>query len=290
MPLTGIIYESNCQENETAVKDLMMIVGAGRHFKSSEFPADRKDHYGFYAIGGPVTNGKIDERITGFVDTNRDWLAAKKVFLFGLVSAKANDDRHFTPFKEMLGEAVLSCENIIATPGELDLVALAETGLRFNERAVLEAYVALPPAELLKQIEKFLTRHNYCILSTAYGDRVRGNTQTYVYRDGYIYILWESSTQFANLILNDNVCVAFFAPYDTDKYPGRIQCFGKAEMLEEGSDAYRRVVEMKGHTLEEVMAKRFVSWVIAIKLKKVELWWSAEWERQGVGRKQTYHF
>jgi len=290
MPLTAIIYESNCQETETAVKDLMMIIGAGQHYKSSEFPAELQDYYSTYTVGGPVTKGNMDERITGFVGANRDWLCSKRIFLFGLVSRQINDDSHFAPLKEILGKVVLGCEDIIAAPGKLDLVELASTGLRFNEKAQQEVYVALPPEKLRASIEKFLTGHKFCVLSTAYGDRVRGNTQTYVYQDGYLYLPWEGQAEFANLILNDNVCIAVHDFYEGASYPARMQLYGKAEILELGSDAYKRMWKIRGWTEEQFASWHYIMWGITVKIERVEFWWTAEWKRLGVGRKQTYYF
>ena len=186
MARTAIIYEGNYPEAETAVKNLMRIAGAGRYFQTSDFPPIIKDDYDLYCIGGSVDGGKLAAGISDFVDANRDWLAAKRVFLFSLGSGQTSGESHFATLKEKLGGVVLGSDNVVAAPGELDLPAVTETGLRI--RAIKEGLEsALPPEKVREHVENFLSRHKYCILCTAYGDRVRGTAVTYKYHQGYIY-------------------------------------------------------------------------------------------------------
>ena len=143
---------------------------------------------------------------------NRDWLSGKRVALFAFCPPGAGAESSLEALAGMLGDAVMPREIITIAPGQLDLVELAEIGLRIKALKD-DGYVKLPPEEVRVHVETFLNSHRYCTLCTAYGDRVRGTTVTYTYHDGHIYILCEGSTKFANLILNDNVCIALYAPY-----------------------------------------------------------------------------
>lgn len=266
----------------------MLILGAGRYFKTAEFTPDLRDTYDFYFIGGPVRYDKLDILVTDFVSNNRDWLRDKRVVLFGVGVPGAVRDGCFAPLTDMLGEAVLGQEVVSVAPGKLDLSAIAETGLRV--KAIRDAGdVKLSPSKLKQHIEKFLGSHKYCTLCTAYGERVRGTVVSYKYHDRHMYIVCEGAAKFANLILNDNVCIALYAPYQGGRRPAGIQLTGKAKILDPASDAYRRMMEIKGSDYRRLTTLPWIVWGLDIKLEKAEFWWS-EWRNQGIGPKQTYYF
>jgi nitroimidazol reductase NimA-like FMN-containing flavoprotein (pyridoxamine 5'-phosphate oxidase superfamily) len=288
MARTAIIYEGNYPEALTAVKNLMRILGAGRYFASTDFNTDSKDDYDLYCLIGPVVGDKLSEGITEFASANTEWLSSKHVILCAMGNSKVSGDSHFGHLKEKLGNAVQVAENIVAAAGELDLAAIAETGLRF--RAIKEGMEPpLAPEKLLAEIEKFLGRHKYCILCTTNGEQVRGTAVTYKYHDGYVYIVCEGSNKFANLNLNNNVCIALQAPHEGGRMPAGIQLTGKAEILEPESDAYKQMMVIKGSDYERLTSLPFILWGIAVKLEKAEFWWS-HWSEMGLSPKQTYNF
>lgn len=288
MARTGLIYESDTAAQSEVIKKLMMILGAGRYFKTPDFALDLRDTYDFYFIGGPVKDRKLDVRVTDFVSNNLDWLRDKRVALFGFCKAGTVSDGCFAPLTDMLGDAVLGKEVVNLERGKLALPAIAEIGLRI--KAIRDAGdVKLPPAELKQHVEKFLGSHKYCTLCTGYGNRVRGTAVTYKYHDGHIYIICEGAAKFANLILNDNVCVALYAPHRGGERPAGIQLTGKVKILDPASDAYRRMMEIKGSDYQRLTTLPWIVWGLDIKLETAEFWWS-EWRNQGIAPKQTYYF
>ena len=283
MARTGIIYESDNARQASAIKNLMLILGAGRYFKTSEFGPELRDTYDFYFIGSPATKGALDPRVTDFVAKNLDWLQSKRVVLFAIGEPGKTGDSVFAAPASKLGKAALGKEIIDAG----DLPALAEAGLRVK---ILRdgGDVKLPAAELKQVIEDFLNGRKYCTLCTAYGDRVRGTAVTYKYHDGHMYIICEGAAKFANLILNNNVCISLHAPFQGVGTAG-LQLTGKVEILDPESDAYRRMMEIKGSDYQRLTTLPWIGWGLDVKLDKAEFWW-AEWRNRGVGPKQTYYF
>lgn len=282
MARTGIIYESDTAKQNGAVRNLMFILGAGRYFKTSEFTPELRDTYDFYFIGGPVNNGKLSNKLTDFVTDNQEWLQKKRVALFAL-SKTGTGNGCFSPLIQTLGAAVLGKEVINAT----DVPAIAEAGLRVKTLRD-SGDIKLPAAELKQLVEKFLEAHKYCTLCTGYGNRVRGTAVTYKYHNGHIYIVCEGAAKFANLILNDNVCIAIHAPFQNVGTAG-LQLTGKVEIMDPASDAYRRMTEIKGSDYERLTHLPWILWGLDVKLEKAEFWW-AEWRNRGIGPKQTYYF
>lgn len=283
MARTGIIYESDTVEQTATVQKLMLILGAGRYFKTSEFAPELRGTYDFYFIGGPARDGKPDARLVDFISNNLEWLRHKRVVLFAISRPGTVGDGSFAPLHDMLGDAVLGKEVIDTS----DLREIAEAGLRV--KAIRDAGdTKLPPPELKQYIEKLLNGHKYCTLCTGYGDRVRGTAVTYKYHDGHIYIICEGAAKFANLILNDNVCISMHAPFQGVGTAG-LQFTGKAKILDPASEAYRRMMEIKGSDYQRLTSLPWIVWGLDIKLEKAEFWWAA-WRNQGIGPKQTYYF
>jgi hypothetical protein len=283
MARTGIIYESDTAQQATAIKNLMLILGAGRFFKTSEFTPQLRGTYDFYFIGSPVNKGELDPRLTDFVSNNQGWLRNKRVVLFAIGKPDKVSGDSFAPVAGMLGDAVLGKEII----DDADLPALAEAGLRV--KTLRDAGdVKLPAPELKQHIENFLNGRKYCTLCTAYGERVRGTAVTYKYHEGHMYIICEGAAKFANLILNNNVCISLHAPFQGVGTAG-LQLTGKVEILDPASDAYRRMMEIKGSDYQRLTTLPWIVWGLDVKLDKAEFWW-AEWRNRGVGPKQTYYF
>lgn len=288
MPRAGIIYEVDTAAEHNAILKLMMIIGAGRFFKSAEFSPDLRDTYDFYFIGGPVRDNAIDIRITEFMSAHRGWLSTKRVALFAFCPPGARAERSLQSLAKKLGTAVIAKETITVAPEQLDLTELAAIGLRIKALKD-DGYVKLPPKEVRAHVETFLNSHKYCTLCTAYGDRVRGTTVTYTYHDGHMYIVCEGATKFANLILNNNVCIALYAPYKGGGLPAGIQLTGTVTILDPTSNEYRRMMEIKGSDYQRLTSLPWILWGLDVKIAKAEFWWSP-WSEMGVGPKQEYYF
>ena len=106
MARTGMIYQSQTAAEAAAIRNLMLILGAGRYFTPAEFTDDRRQTYDFYFIGGPVRDGQPDAGIEDFVTANADWLKEKRVILFGLGAPGTVTPDAFKSMTAALGTAV----------------------------------------------------------------------------------------------------------------------------------------------------------------------------------------
>lgn len=286
MARTGIIYQARTDAETAAVRNLMLVLGAGRYFKPGDFTEDKRQAYDFYCLGGPMSGGRVDTDISAFVADNAAWLKTQRVVLFGLGAAGAATDAAFAPLKEILGDAVLAAEVIDPAPDSL--AALAGTGLRLKKLRDA-ADLKLPPSEMKEHVEAFLGGHKYCILATGAGNNVRATAVTYKYHEGHVYIVCEGAAKFANLIQNPNVSIALHAPYQKGSMHAGIQLSGQATLLDPASDAYREMMRIKGSDYDRLTSLPFILWGLDVKLTRAEFWWS-EWRNQGVSPKQSYDF
>ena len=125
MPRAGIIYEVDTAAEHNAILKLMMIIGAGRFFKSADFSPDLQDTYDFYFIGGPVRDNVIDDRMTQFVSAHREWLSTKRVALFAFCPPGAGAESSLQSLAKLLGTQWLPKKPYTVAPGQLDLTELA---------------------------------------------------------------------------------------------------------------------------------------------------------------------
>lgn len=103
----------------------------------------------------------------------------------------------------------------------------------------------MPREQLETAIGAFLAAHNTCALATGAGSFVRNTPLEYNYLDGEIWIFSEGGLKFRALAKNKNVCLAIFDAYGAAPLAG-MQIMGTAEIVEDWSEIYVRVLERKG--------------------------------------------
>ena len=287
-PRAAVIFEADNDSQESVIRSLMLIMGAGRYFKTEDFVSVHPAQYNFYVIGGPVTGGRIDEKILGFILNNSEWLIQKRIVLFGFCEPGEQAESVLQSIADSLGDAVIGREVIHVDASRLDMESVVRVGARF--RSLKEkGSVSLEPSEVREHIERFLHRRKHCVLSTGYGDSVRGTSVSYFYNNGHIYIMCEGSGKFANIILNDNVCVALFAPPTSKSKVAGLQLTGRVSIWHPDSEEYRRIVKIKGSDYERLRSLPFILWALDVKVEKAEFWW-ADLAEQGFAPKQVYYF
>lgn len=294
MLFTCMIYEGKHGFTETVIKKMAPILGHARYFPLAECKNELRDKYDFFVIGGPVDNGKIDQGILDFVSANASWLSGKRVVLFATCPSEVNGREQLEPLMKILGNSVVSAEVVHGDADHLDLPELAEYALRI--KALFDkGYVPMPAEQLKTYIEGFLGSYKYCTLCTGSGTRVRGTVIGYTYRDGYIYAICEGSGKFANLVLNNNVCISMFGPYPGYGQEGQagnqvgLQLFGTVTILDPASDEYKKIMEILGVDYNMVASLTFILYGLSIKLDEAVIYW-AQFDKMGYGSKQTYIF
>ena len=103
----------------------------------------------------------------------------------------------------------------------------------------------MPREQLEEAIDAFLAAHNTCALATGAGSFVRNTPLEYNYFDGEIWIFSEGGLKFKALAQNKNVCLAIFDAYGAAPLAG-MQIMGTAELVEDWSEEYVRLLERKG--------------------------------------------
>jgi len=287
-PRAGLIYAAAEEAEQTAVRHLMFIIGAGRHFHVAGFNPAVADNYNFYVVGGSIVDGLIHPDVVRFVAGNRSWLEEKRVVLFGFVAPGESVEPALAPIRALLGNAVAAQVPVCIGVDPADATSVVEAGLHLR-RLKEQGGVHLSPPELRVHIEKFLNKRKHCVISTGFGTRVRGTSVSYKYHDGHVYISSEGSGKFANIILNNNVCVSTFGPYDHGSKPAGIQLSGTVTILDPASDAYRRMAEIKQRDYEKQLAYPFILWGLDVQIHKAEFWWPGAM-KLGLTPKQTYYF
>ena len=138
-------------------------------------------------------------------------------------------------------------------------------------------------------IEKFLTSHNTCTLSTGYQDRVRSTPIEYNYFNGFIYLLSEGGEKFANLPLNNHVSVAVYEDYTGFQKLAGMQITGTSEIISEDSAEFEDVLRMKGLKIDFIKRNPVKMNMIKITISKVEFLYS-EFKKLGYEAKQIQNF
>ncbi len=314
MHKTLIIYETRYGFTATVAANLALVLGPARYCRPVEFEYNFRD-FDFFVIGSPIYGGQIDKRIHDFVFLNRDWLKDKHIALFCTCLMADEGKSCLEPLREMLGDSAVWAEVIL---GQLSLSKLnAEdynslqdfcnrVGFPFQDhnmfdietlvgqalrlKAVKDSPLQPMPREDLKHaVEDFLNSHNTCALCSGFKTRVRSTPIEYTYRDGYMYILSEGGEKFANLLLNSNVSVSIYDPYEGMENLGGMQIWGKAAIVERGSEEYKSILEIKSLNYGETDALPFYLNAIKVRLDRAEFLWS-RFESMGYDTKQIYYF
>ena len=255
--------------------------------------------FDWFVIGGPVYGESLDPRLIDFVAGRADWLRRKKIALFCTCLTLEAGERYLQPLRAILGAAVVWARPIGGNIAlnrllEEDLAALESfcdaVGLPFQDISRFDAELTMQqalqikalrdadgrraPADVLKgHIERFLTEHNTCALTTGFGERVRGTPVEYSYSDGCLYILSEGGAKFANILLNRHVSVSIYDPYTGMDTLAGLQMAGDAHVVSAGGLEYLQALEMKGLDPERVAGLPMALNLLRIRLSHAEFLW-----------------
>jgi len=281
MARTLILFEGDTDAMLATVRQFSLILAPCRYYRISDFTTDLTEADDVFLIGGSADAGVVDNRVTEFVETNRDWLNGRTVALF---SSGAGTRQ---PIEAMLG-GVFASESIDGEDGLPDIQRTIDYALKL--RAMAEASKSLvPAAELLAQIEEVIASERYCTLCTGFGSEVRGSVISQVYRDGGFYFFCEGSLKYATLLRNDNVCVTIVKEHRGQPHPAALQIFGKARIIYPDSDEYRAFTETRGSNYERIIKGRILLNGIKMEIESVTMYWS-HWRKLGYHPRQTYVF
>lgn len=287
-PRVALIYGHGARDRLDEIQGLLQVMGAGRYFSVEEFGPVDPDQYNFYVVGVSVVDGGPDADVIEFVTQNRDWLCGKRVALIAFCRPGQEAVAALAELRDLLGDAVLATEDLCTDPTQPDPAAIVAIGARLH-RLKEDGGRKLAPAELHEIVEAFLRRRKHCVLSTGYGDNVRGTSVSYTYHDGHVYIMCEGAGKFQNILQNNRVCVAMFAPPTAKSKVAGVQLTGRVRIHHPDTEEYRRISEIRGRDCERLRALPFILWALDISVEQVEFWWG-DLTSRGVAPKQSFLF
>lgn len=104
--------------------------------------------------------------------------------------------------------------------------------------------------ELINEINKFITSHNTCTLSTGSGNFIRNTPIEHIYYKNNFYFISEGGFKFKGLLQNSNVCIAIFNNYTSMSNLKGLQVSGKGMLIPYLSEEYIEVMSFKGIKIE----------------------------------------
>lgn len=307
---TYIVYESKYGCTQDIAKNLAMILGPAKYCTTGQWNKEYETS-DFIVIGSPIYYEQVDQKIYDFVKKNIDWLQHRKVSLFCVSLMSQGAEKYLEPLKDILGECVVSMkalggrlelskldaqdfwsmQNFSRTYGfsfkdkdQYDIKQIIDYGLSIKKER--DCYVEIPKKELKTYVEQFLLEHNTCTLCSGYNRLVRGTPIEYTYKEGYLYLLSEGGTKFANLLLNEQVSIAVYEVYTGMNNLAGMQITGSAQIIEDDSKDYRLFMVEKGIEENQLPSPLHL---IKIKIEKVEFLWF-EFKKMGYGIKQYFQF
>ena len=305
---TYIIYESKYGTTKDIAKNISMILGPAKYCTTKQWKDEFRDSE-YIVIGTPVYIEEVNPKIYDFVSKNSYWLKQKKVFLFSVSLMKKGGERYLEPLKRILGDCVVSIINfggrlvldnldnddyqkmknftkLFGTPLEDVNLYNIEEIIRYglSIRKYRDYKIKMPMEELKKYVEKYISEHKSCTLSTGYNNMVRGTPVDYDYYKGYIYILSEGGFKFANILRNDNVSMSIYETFHgMDSILG-MQITGKAQIIEDESKEYIAYLDKRKINKEKLPCKIHL---IKVEIDCVEML-SHELNEMGYGVKHYY--
>ena len=313
MQKTLLIYESKYGTTEKIAQYLSMVLGPARCCRTDEFEDLYRD-FDFIVIGSPVYSGKLEPKIYRFVENNLNWLKKNPVALFCTCLSIDDGNENLNDLAKTIGKIVdkkalwgLLKQNILNDSDKNAIKLFSEKiGFQlkdinnFSLEEVLKYSLELksikdnliPKAsapELKETIEKFLTSHNTCTLSTSYKNRVRSTPIEYSYHNGFMYMISEGGEKFSNILLNKNVSVAVYEDYTSMNNLAGMQITGFAHIIPNNTDEYRNIIQMKGLNMDFIKKLPVNMNIIKIEIKKVEFLYS-KFKVSNLEPKQVYFF
>jgi menaquinone-dependent protoporphyrinogen IX oxidase/uncharacterized protein YhbP (UPF0306 family) len=314
MKRTLVIYSSKYGSTHNTAKVIALVTGPATYCSVSEFKPEHRD-FDFIVIGSPIYQQELEPSLMKFLDENREWLREKPISLFCLCLDK---NQGLLKLKELQEFIKVKAQSLDAIGGRFIIDELDEKdrGLikEFCEKVRLpfmdmnsykldevvdyslklksikdNLIVPLDDERLKVAIEEFLTKHNTCTLSTGYANRIRSTPIEYTYRDGSFYILSEGGEKFANILLNEKVSVAVYDHYTGMNCLAGMQITGKASIVEQEDDEYRKILKLKGLDVKAVISMPVKMNMVKIITEKVEFL-NSKFKIDGAEVKQIYKF
>lgn len=323
MPQTLVIFESKYGLSEAIARDIGRILGPARVCRAREMDAAAgcdaaARDADFVVIVAPVYRHEPDEHVMAFVEAELERLRQRPVALVcvGLATSPGAVSSYLRPLADLLGDSVVwtgglggriamdwldaadraDIERAPDLRGHRDLKAMdaysaesvAETALAI--KAVRDSYaVAAPDDEVRRRIDDFLAAHNTCTLCTGAGDHVRATPIEYLYRDGELFLLSEGGEKFAHLMVNPQVSVAVYDPYEGMEKLAGLQLLGRVEIIYPDAVDYGRALSWRGLDPDAVDALPFTLNLLRVHLERAELLWSG-FRDEGYARRQVHEF
>lgn len=310
---TILIYESKYGSTEEIIKIMAKILGPAHYYTVDEYK-EKKPDGDLFIIGSPIYREEPDQKILKFITENTEWLKQKKVALFCTCLRGAGSHQYLKPLQTYIGKGVIAskalrgrlvidkldkfdydnfmafCIKNVCSFQDVDLINTREIiDYALYLKKIKDTTSKMPQHQVRIHIEEFIQNHDTCTLSTGIGDRVRGTPIEYTYRGGYLYILSEGGEKFANILLNNNVAISIYDPFQGMNQLGGMQIRGRSFLVEENTSEYREIIAMKGIEYEKLVQFPAKLYAIKVKIKEVEFIWY-KFKEMGYEIKQYYHF
>jgi menaquinone-dependent protoporphyrinogen IX oxidase len=311
---TLVVYSGKYGTTEEVAKTISLITGPAKYCSVENFKEEYRD-FEFIVLGAPVYEEKLDQPLVEFVKTNSEWLNTKSVAAYctcldnngglrELNKLSLDSQVEFLTLKALGGRLILDkldSDDQISIKEFLELVKLPHEDMDFyNTKDVIkfsmklkklkeELLGKLEDEKLIKTVEEFITSHNTCTLATCHDGRVRSTPIEYNYHNNHIYILSEGGEKFSNLLINDNVSVAIYDPFEGMNSLAGMQITGKASIISEISEEYEDIIKLKGLNMDALKRLPVNINLIKIEFTKVEFLYS-KFKEMGVDAKQILNY
>ncbi|HOT07667.1 MAG TPA: flavodoxin domain-containing protein [Methanotrichaceae archaeon] len=293
---TLVVYDSKYGSTEETARQLALILGPARSVRVDQFVSD-PGKFELVILGGPIYKGVISPAIWNFVRDNLDWLKGRHVALFCTCLSQEDGEVNLERIRSVIGPSVLlqrtlggrmliekldgkdllGMESFCKRKGyafqDIDTLAredVVNLGLAIKQvRDSLSRPMA--KADLLSLIESFLASHTTCTLASGHGCRVRATPIEYSYRKGSLYLLSEGGEKFAHILLNEQVSVAVYDPYQSMSEVAGLQISGKAALVSSSEPDFWEVLRWKGLSRERISSLPISLNLIRIRIERAEL-------------------
>lgn len=272
---TLIISESHYGTAKKAADIIALILGNSRSVDVSKVPLEINKYknivlvFGFY---GYDTGKKLKE----YLVLEKNNIVNKNVAIIGVGLSCKDITKYEEAIETCIGKRA---EFVDFVQGELRIDKLTEedkiiimnflkkTNMKFEDMGNFDKKKAIEVAsrlarslnkpekemereELINEINKFITSHNTCTLSTGSGNFIRNTPIEHIYYKNNFYFISEGGFKFKGLLQNSNVCIAIFNNYTSMSNLKGLQVSGKGMLISYLSEEYIEVMSFKGIKIE----------------------------------------
>ncbi|AGF55294.1 flavodoxin [Clostridium saccharoperbutylacetonicum] len=272
---TLIISESHYGTAKRAADIIALILGNSRSVDVSKVPLEINKYknivlvFGFY---GYNTGKKLKE----YLVLEKNNMVTKNVAIIGVGLSCKDITKYAESIENCIGK---KAEFVDFVQGELRIDKLTEedkiilmdffkkTNMKFEDMGNFDKKKAIELAsrlarilnkpeqemereELINEINKFITSHNTCTLSTGSGNFIRNTPIEHIYYKNNFYFISEGGFKFKGLLQNSNVCIAIFNNYTSMSNLKGLQVSGKGMLIPYLSEEYIEGMSFKGIKME----------------------------------------